>query len=109
VHHVVEVFFVRRAVYITSLLAVQIFDVQSGAMHGVLRGHFDSINACVFNPSSGELYTAAADGNVVVWSPPQESVLPPECELELGTGAVGDSAQPDRAVTWQEDEDNWSD
>eukprot|EP00873_Tetraselmis_striata_P037521 jgi/Tetstr1/457785/TSEL_044330.t1 len=91
--------------YHPSGSVIQVFDVHSGELRRVLRGHFDTINACVFNRAAGELYSAAADGNVVVWSPPAEAVLPPEREVELAGG--GEGGPSTGAI--QPDEDNWSD
>jgi len=58
------------AVFHPSGSAIQVFDVRTGGTIRVLRGgHFESINACYWNPVAGELYSGANDNNIVVWAP----------------------------------------
>ena len=58
------------AVFHPSGSAVQAFDVQTGAPLATLKGgHFESVNCCVWNPLSSELYTGGNDNHIVVWAP----------------------------------------
>ena len=55
-------------VYHPSGSVVQVLDLYSGAQVKLLRGHLDTINACVFNPRLQELYTGADDASILVWA-----------------------------------------
>ncbi len=52
---------------------IQVLDMYSGEQHKLLRGHLDTVNACVFNPVFQELYTGADDASIVVWSQERKS------------------------------------
>ena len=49
-------------------MVLQIYDVESGEIKSVLRGHMSVINCCCFNDSLQELYSGASDKNIAVWS-----------------------------------------
>jgi hypothetical protein len=59
-----------RALFHPSGSAIQAFDLLNGSELALLRGgHFNSVNACAWNPALQELYSGGNDGNVVVWQP----------------------------------------
>ena len=71
---------------------IQVLDMYTGEQCKLLRGHLDTINACVFNPVLQELYTGADDASIIVWTQ-EESCAPDDLE---GQAALGDA-------------DSWSD
>lgn len=59
-----------QALFHPSGSSIQVFEICSGSEIARLTGgHFESINACLWNPSQQELYTGAGDCAIVVWSP----------------------------------------
>ena len=50
---------------------LQVLQTSTGETLGTLRGHMDSVHACIFNPLSQELYTGGNDCQVLAWSPRQ--------------------------------------
>ena len=78
--------------------AVQIYDASSGALlRRLLGGHYDTINACLWNEAEGELYSGANDGNIVVWAPPRERV-----RSEAAAGGRGGGGQDSDADAWSD-------
>ena len=52
------------------LVCAQVFDVHTSKLLNELQmGHAESINAAVWNPLLGELYTGANDSQILVWAP----------------------------------------
>ena len=71
---------------------IQVLDMYTGEQRKLLRGHLDTINACVFNPALQELYTGADDASIIVWTK-EQACAPDDLEEQ---GAIGDA-------------DDWSD
>ncbi|CAD7702734.1 unnamed protein product [Ostreobium quekettii] len=46
---------------------VQVFDVATGDLQKLLRGHMDTINCCTYNTNTQELYSGGNDGSTIVW------------------------------------------
>ena len=86
----------RRKTWIGLILLcgqrAQVFDSFTGQQRGKLRGHFDSVNCCVWNPLDEELLTGSSDGNILVWKAPEEAVT-----LE-SSGDVSTATQPEARV-----------
>ncbi|CAI8599335.1 unnamed protein product [Vicia faba] len=76
-------------VFVPCMRVVKAFDMWSGNAHTILRGHYESVNACWFNLHDQELYTGGNDRQILVWSPARLIAD------EMGEG------DPD-------DQDNWS-
>jgi DNA excision repair protein ERCC-8 len=58
------------AVFHPSGSALQIFDTQGGRQIKVLSGgHFESVNACVWNSLTQELYSGGGDRAILTWAP----------------------------------------
>lgn len=53
--------------------AVQGLDLISGKQEFILRGHFESINACRYNVGLQELYTAGNDNQIFAWAAPSNN------------------------------------
>ena len=68
---------------------IQVLDMHTGEQQKLLRGHMDTINACVFNPSLQELYSGADDASIVVWS--EERLQEPEDMEGNQAGADADA------------------
>lgn len=57
-----------RVLFHPSGSIVQVFDFLSGQLIKELKeGHYESINACVYNPVLQQLYTGGNDGSIVAW------------------------------------------
>ena len=46
-----------------------IFELLSGDIQKILKGHFDSINCCLYNTNANEIYSGSKDKNLLIWSP----------------------------------------
>lgn len=44
------------------------YDLLEGELKNTFKGHFDSINCCLYNPVQNEVYTGSKDRNVLVWA-----------------------------------------
>jgi DNA excision repair protein ERCC-8 len=83
-------------VFVPCMTTTKVFDVWSGKTMLTLRGHYESVNCCWYNPHDQELYTGGNDRQILVWSPSR--LIPDnmdECSMKGQTPA--------------DDEDNWSD
>ena len=47
---------------------IHIVDVMTGEHCGVLRGHYNQVNCCVFNENTMTLYSAGSDRNILIWT-----------------------------------------
>ncbi|XP_004501517.1 WD repeat-containing protein ATCSA-1 [Cicer arietinum] len=56
-------------VFVPCMRVVKAFDMWSGNVHMVLRGHYESVSSCCFNQQDQELYTGGNDRQILVWSP----------------------------------------
>ncbi|KAK9835172.1 hypothetical protein WJX81_003251 [Elliptochloris bilobata] len=77
---------------------VQVLDLYTGELRRLLRGHMDTISGLCYHPGLHELYSGAADCQIIVWAP--ERATPPE-EAPHAAAAPGVTAPPDQ--------DAWSD
>ncbi|KAF7250598.1 DNA excision repair protein ERCC-8 [Varanus komodoensis] len=48
---------------------VAIYTIYSGELISVLRGHYNSVDCCVFQPDFQELYSSGRDSNILTWVP----------------------------------------
>lgn len=49
---------------------IQVLQIGTGDSIGVLRGHMDTVHACVFNPALQEVYSGGNDCQILAWSAP---------------------------------------
>ncbi|XP_029126766.1 WD repeat-containing protein ATCSA-1 isoform X1 [Cajanus cajan] len=76
-------------VFVPCMRSVKAFDMWSGNMNSILRGHYECVNSCWFNQQDQELYTGGNDRQILVWSPAR---------------SIADEMDEGPA----EDQDNWS-
>ncbi|XP_013911066.1 PREDICTED: DNA excision repair protein ERCC-8 isoform X4 [Thamnophis sirtalis] len=48
---------------------VAVYTIYSGDLITMLRGHYSSVDCCVFQPNFQELYSSGRDGNILAWVP----------------------------------------
>ncbi|XP_063151689.1 DNA excision repair protein ERCC-8 isoform X1 [Candoia aspera] len=48
---------------------VAVYTIYSGDLITTLRGHYGSVDCCVFQPNFQELYSSGRDGNILAWVP----------------------------------------
>lgn len=48
---------------------VAIYTIFSGELITMLRGHYNPVDCCVFQPNFQELYSSGRDGNILAWVP----------------------------------------
>ncbi|XP_042660831.1 DNA excision repair protein ERCC-8 isoform X2 [Tyto alba] len=54
---------------------IAVYAVFTGELKTVLRGHYNTVNCCVFQPNFQELYSGSNDHNILAWVPtPREPV-----------------------------------
>ncbi|XP_061474727.1 DNA excision repair protein ERCC-8 isoform X2 [Rhineura floridana] len=56
-------------VFVPYSSTIAIYTVYSGDLRTMLRGHYSSIDCCVFQPNFQELYSSGRDGNILAWVP----------------------------------------
>ena len=56
-------------VYVPSKSFVFVYEVFSGALVNILKGHFSDVHGVIFNPKNSQLYTYANDRNFITWIP----------------------------------------
>ncbi|KAL2346478.1 hypothetical protein Fmac_000478 [Flemingia macrophylla] len=56
-------------VFVPCMRSVKAFDMWSGNMKSILRGHYECVNSCWFNQQDQELYTGGNDRQILVWAP----------------------------------------
>jgi DNA excision repair protein ERCC-8 len=57
-------------VFLPSNRNASIFHAFSGTLEKSMKGHFDTINCCLYNPILNEMYSGSKDKNLLIWSPP---------------------------------------
>ncbi|ETE63550.1 DNA excision repair protein ERCC-8, partial [Ophiophagus hannah] len=48
---------------------VAVYTIYSGDLITTLKGHYSSVDCCVFQPNFQELYSSGRDGNILAWVP----------------------------------------
>ena len=56
-------------IFLPSNRNASIFHAFSGNIFKTLKGHFDTINCCLYNPVLNEMYSGSKDKNLLIWSP----------------------------------------
>ncbi|XP_054842654.1 DNA excision repair protein ERCC-8 isoform X2 [Eublepharis macularius] len=56
-------------VFVPYSNTIAIYTIYSGDLITMLRGHYSSVDCCVFQPHFQELYSSGKDGNILVWVP----------------------------------------
>lgn len=56
-------------IYKTSHKIIEAFDIKTGKLVNVLRGHYDIVSSCVFHPSLPQLYSGGYDKKILIWTP----------------------------------------
>nr|XP_008101073.1 PREDICTED: DNA excision repair protein ERCC-8 isoform X1 [Anolis carolinensis] len=62
---------------------IAIYTIYSGDLMTILRGHFSSVDCCVFQPYLQELYSSGRDGNILAWVPSLREPEPDDTSEEL--------------------------
>lgn len=75
---------------------VKLISLQTGEVMNNLNGHFNAVNSCVYRPFYNEIFSAAKDRRLFVWTPRMDQ-----------TWGRPDDFDPSNARKF--DEDNWGD
>lgn len=54
-------------IYVPSGDTVNVYNVATGELVNKLKGHFNSVNCCFYEPFQSELYSGCIDGLIMVW------------------------------------------
>ncbi|KAM9093912.1 DNA excision repair protein ERCC-8 isoform 1-T1 [Sarcophilus harrisii] len=57
---------------------IAVYTVYSGELITMLRGHYNTVDCCVFQPNFQELYSGSRDCNILAWVPALREPLPDE-------------------------------
>ena len=60
--------------YIPSNSNILVFDIVTGRLVTVLRGHYTQVNGCVSHPDDQTLYSCGNDRNILVWTPQTSTI-----------------------------------
>ncbi|KAM6468888.1 DNA excision repair protein ERCC-8 isoform 4-T5 [Liasis olivaceus] len=55
--------------FVPCSTTVAVYTIYSGDLITTLRGHYSSVDCCVFQPNFQELYSSGRDGNILAWVP----------------------------------------
>uniref|UniRef100_A0A8C5QKW3 DNA excision repair protein ERCC-8 n=1 Tax=Leptobrachium leishanense TaxID=445787 RepID=A0A8C5QKW3_9ANUR len=64
---------------------IALYTIYSGEKISVLRGHYDNVDCCVFQPQLQELYSGGKDCNVLAWVPAVREPVPDEDSAKSGS------------------------
>ncbi|KAJ7335935.1 hypothetical protein JRQ81_013876 [Phrynocephalus forsythii] len=84
-------------VFVPYSSTIAVYSVYSGDLITMLKGHYSSVDCCVFQPNFQELYTCGRDGNILAWVP---SLREPEPD-----DTSGKSLNPAYQDTWSSSDD----
>ncbi|XP_063901483.1 DNA excision repair protein ERCC-8-like isoform X5 [Zophobas morio] len=59
----------RPLVYVPCHSTIKVYEIHTGELVHVLRGHYETVNALAFHPYLPELYSGGADGKILAWTP----------------------------------------
>ncbi|KAM8940573.1 DNA excision repair protein ERCC-8 [Pelodytes ibericus] len=74
---------------------IVVYTIFSGQKISVLRGHYNNVDCCVFQPQFQELYSGSRDCNVLAWVPALREPIPDE-----DSGKSGSHAHPAFQDAW---------
>ncbi|XP_068135171.1 DNA excision repair protein ERCC-8 [Hyperolius riggenbachi] len=57
---------------------IAIYTIYTGVQISVLRGHYNDVYCCVFQPYYQELYSGSKDSNILAWVPAMREPVPDE-------------------------------
>ncbi|CAH2301174.1 DNA excision repair ERCC-8 [Pelobates cultripes] len=66
---------------------IVVYTIYSGRQVSVLRGHYNNVDCCVFQPQFQELYSGSKDCNVLAWVPAIREPVPDEDSVKSGSKA----------------------
>ncbi|EMP39968.1 DNA excision repair protein ERCC-8 [Chelonia mydas] len=57
---------------------IAVYTIYSGELITMLRGHYSTVDCCVFQPNFQELYSGSKDCNILAWVPALREPMPDE-------------------------------
>lgn len=75
-----------RLLYHPSGNNIQVFEVLTGKLVNTLRGHFETVNACIYHPVIQELYSGGNDEHIICWSPTIDEIEEQKDNMDEGDG-----------------------
>lgn len=82
----------------TSLV---LYEGETGAKLKVLRGHYGTVQSCIFHPFNLEIYSGGSDSNILIWNPRKKELFGPR-QRRSQNRITGLSLNQDE---WSSDED----
>ncbi|XP_053316535.1 DNA excision repair protein ERCC-8 [Spea bombifrons] len=64
---------------------IAVYTIHTGQKLNVLRGHYNNVDCCVFQPLFQELYSGSKDCNILAWVPALREPVPDEDSRKSGT------------------------
>lgn len=56
-------------VFVPSCNNLNMYNIYQGDLKQTYKGHFESLNCCIYNKHLNEIYTGSKDRNLLIWSP----------------------------------------
>ena len=108
---------VDKYVYVPSNSNLLMYNVLEGSLKSTYKGHFESVNCCMYNPVLNEVYTGSKDRNILIWTPEKQlnvfenlantKTLSRNCHSILSN--TGRSSTASSQSNLKRPRDNWSD
>ncbi len=58
----------KNFIFIPNGRSLSVYNAFDGELIATYKGHFDSLNCCLYNPVSNQVYTGSKDRNIITWS-----------------------------------------
>lgn len=98
-------------VFVPSKSEIVVYEILTGKLVNVLRGHFLTVMGVIYNPSSLNLYSFGTDRNFITWTPKKLlkcDLADGEEEEDEGTNQAHTTLASDQQVRSQATQDTWS-
>lgn len=96
----------RELVYIPSEGKILVFEVQTGKLVKALQGHYNQVNACIYNSLHQEVYSAANDRSILIWTPDLSQETAYKDHVNLQSVNASQSRTEVTQDVWSSDEDD---
>ncbi|EDV22261.1 DNA excision repair protein ERCC-8 [Trichoplax sp. H2] len=96
-------------VFVPSEGNIATYEIQTGRQLSTLRGHYNNVSCCCYNPYRQELYSGGNDSNILVWSCNDHYERYIKAKSQMKEERTKDSNTTNFKFyqdTWSSDEDN---
>lgn len=104
--------------FVPSGANLLMFGVQDGVCKKQLKGHFEPITCCVYNPALNEVYTGSRDRNILIWDTTRETAVDwsssssfseEKNSRQSAYSVLSSTGRPNNNNNTTTGQDNWSD